>query len=51
MDAFQVGHLQSVSLLFAFSEARDRWAPAREFTSSPPFALGNGSDNRNRVNY
>ena len=51
MDRFQVGHLQSLSLLFAFPEAKGRWAPVREFTTSPPFAFGDGSDNRNWVNY
>ena len=46
----KVGHLQSASLLFAFPEIRDRWAPVEELTMSPPFALRNRSDNRNRVN-
>ena len=51
MDRFQVGHLQSLSLLFAFPEARNRWASVREFITSPPFTLGDGIDNGNRVNY
>ena len=37
-DRLQVGHLQSASLLFALVEARDRWAPVEEFTTSPLFA-------------
>ena len=39
IDGLQVGHLQSASLLFAFPEARDRWAPVEEFTTSPLFGL------------
>ena len=50
IDGLQVGHLQSASLLFAFPEARDRWAPVEEFTTSPLFGLRNGSNSRNRVN-
>ena len=50
IEQFQVGHLQSASLLFAFPEARDRWSPVEEFTTSPLFALRNGSNNRNRLN-
>lgn len=47
-DRLQVGHLKSGSLLFAFSEARDKWAPV-EFTSSPLFTLRNGSNNKNGI--
>ena len=46
----QAGPFQSASLLFALPEARDRWAPVEKFTTSPLFALGNGSNNRSRVN-
>ena len=35
IDKLQVGPLQSVSLLCAFPEARDRWTPVEEFTTSP----------------
>ena len=38
------------SLMFAFPEIRDRWAPVKAFTISLLFALQNGSNNRNRVN-
>ena len=33
MDGLQVGHLQSATLLFAYPEIRDRWAPVEEFTA------------------
>ena len=35
IEQLQVGHLQSASLLFAFPEARDRWSPVEEFTTTP----------------
>ena len=48
-DRLQVGHLHSGSLLFAFPEARDKLAPVEEFTTSPLFALRNGSNNKNGI--
>lgn len=42
----QVGHLQSATLLFAFSGTGDEWAPTEEFTIGLLIALRNGNNNR-----